>query len=66
MAKVSDIKLGLEIAIQKFGPDYQFGGAQHDVVYLFPPDVELSEAEKSLLEGADWILSEQEGWMHFV
>lgn len=66
MADVKDIKVGLEIAEEYFGGEHQLGGAEHDIIYLFPPDVTLSDEDKARLEAAGWRFSKQEGWFHFV
>lgn len=66
MAKVKDILVGLEIAKNKFGADYDLGGAAHDIVYLFPYDTELTNNEKNSLLIAGWIGDDVPGWYHFM
>lgn len=66
MASVRQIKVGMEIAISKFGPEHQLGGAEHDIIYLFPPGTRLTDEEKAVLEDADWHYNSEEGWYHYA
>lgn len=66
MAKVGEIKIGFEIAEKAFGTDYQFGGAEHDIIYLLPPDVTLDEEDERALKVAGWHYSDHDGWYHNV
>jgi len=66
MATVRQLKVGLDIAEKKFGPDYSIGGAGHDVIWLFPPNTKLTDEEKEDLKKAGWHYDESEGWKHYT
>ena len=66
MATVRQIKIGMEVAEKKFGPEYDLGGSEHDIIYLFPPGTELTSEEKAKLEVAGWRYCDKDGWYHYT
>jgi len=67
MARYSDIIAGLQLFSSKSKPGSQVGGADHDVIYGGPLDLELTEDEAKSLEEWGWCKSsEYDCWCHYV
>ncbi len=67
MADYSDVINGLRLLASKQPANAQVSGADHDVLFGAPLDVELTEGETADLERWGWHKSrEYDCWCHFV
>jgi hypothetical protein len=67
MATYSNVIAGLRLFASKAGDETHVGGADHDVIYGAPLDVELTARELELLESWGWHKSQEcDCWCCFV
>lgn len=67
MATYNQIIEGCKIFASHLGEDDLIGGAEHDVIFGAPSDIELSDEEVKSLENLGWHLSEEyDCWIHFA
>jgi len=66
VASFNDVIKGLQILVKYADPDDDIGGADHDLIYALPPDVEVSDADAKALEKLGWFFDDEFGWAHHV
>ena len=68
MASISSVIEGMRILAKylPYGAAEDLGGAKHDVIYVLPPETEVSDEDVAKLTNLGWHLDEEMGWSRFV
>lgn len=65
MARLTDLTEGLQILGKYVETDAHIGGAEHDIIYVTPFDVEVTPEHRARLEELGFHFDEEHGWCRF-
>lgn len=67
MATIRELTEGMAILAKYMGGDEaHIGGAEHDTIYVCPPDVKVSSEDALKLTDLGWHWDSETGWLRFV
>lgn len=68
MASISSVIEGMRILAKylPIGEESSVGGAEHDVLYVCPPETDVTDVDAEKLVALGWHLDEEMGWSRFV
>ena len=67
MARISDLRAGLDILAKYMDPENHIGGADHDIIYVLPPgNCVVGLDDIGTLKSLGWHYSAEYGWALFT